>query len=204
MNVYQIPIRYLPFEKQIKAARLLHLLCSFLFLFNAWVDFNQPTASPLFVVTQIACFLLIICYVFFGKYLAPSPKKAHFVFRLMETFACLYAAWYFLQVLNLPFQSTLEVITFIGILYLMMMERNLFREVNISLDEKGIRLPSFSTNKRIPWSQIEQMRIRNDFISINTTDNRFLQYEISKVLTDTEIDTMNAWCIKRYTPDSKN
>jgi len=199
MKAYQIPIRYLPFEKQIKAARLLHLLVAFLFLLNAWIDFNQPNPSAFFVITQIACFILIFIYVLLGKHLISSPKKAHFIFRVVEVLAGLYASWYFLSFLNLPFQSTLSVITVLGLFYLLLMERNLFKEVFLTLDEKGIRLPSFGKTRQIPWAQVDQMRIRNDFISINTKDNRFLQYEISQVLTDTSIDEMNAWCLQRYT-----
>lgn len=199
MIEYKIPISYLPYEKQITSARLLHLLTSFLFMFNAWIDFQQATPSLLFVVVQIACSLLVFSYVILGKKLTSDAARSNFLFRLLEITGFSFAAWYFFSALNSPLQGSLVVATLIGLLYLLFMERNIFNPVDILLNEKGIRLPGMPKSKLLPWNEIENLRIRNDFISINTKDNRFLQFEINRVLSDTDIDEMNNWCIRHFT-----
>jgi hypothetical protein len=199
MIEYRIPISYLPYEKQIRSARLLHLLTSFLFMFNAWIDFQQPTPSLLFVVVQIACSLLVFTYVILGKKLTSDAARSNFLFRLLEITGFSFAAWYFFSALNSPLQGSLVVATLIGLLYLLLMERNIFKPVDILLNEKGIRLPGMNKSQLLPWNEIDNLRIRNDFISINTKDNRFLQFEINRVLSDTDIDEMNNWCIRHFT-----
>jgi len=199
MIEYRIPISYLPYEKQIRSARLLHLLTSFLFMFNAWIDFQQATPSLLFVVVQIACSLLIFSHVIFGKKLNSDAARSNIFFRLLEIAGFVFAAWYFFSALNSPLQGSLVVATLIGLLYLLFMERNIFKPVDVLLNEKGICLPGMNRSQLLSWKEIDNLRIRNDFISINTKDNRFLQYEINRILSDAEIDEMNSWCIRHFT-----
>jgi hypothetical protein len=199
MKEYLIPVRYLPFEKQIKSARLLHLLTSFLFMFNAWIGFRQPTPPLLFVVSQIALSLIISVYVVLGKTLIKDVARSNFIFRLLETAGFCYASWYFFSEMNERLQGSLSIATLMGILYLMLMERKIFNSAHITLSEKGIRLPGLPKSDLLKWDQIENIRIRSDFASINTKDNRFLQYEINEVLSDAEIDEINAWGMAQFT-----
>jgi len=199
MTEYHVPVNYPPFQKQIRSARLLHLLTSFLFIFNAWIDFQQSTPSLLFVTSQIACSLLVFTYVLFGKHLTSNTVRSNLYFRLLEIASFSYAAWYFLSSLHLLLQGSLTMATLVGLVYLMFMERNIFKPVSVVLNEQGILLPGMSKAKLLSWKEIDNLRIRNDFISINTKDNRFLQYEINQVLSDKEIDEMNSWFISQFT-----
>ena len=195
MKELLVPVRFLPYEKQIRYARLLHLLASSIFMLNAWIGYKLPSPPLLFVVSQIAISLVIFVYVVLGKMLIKDVAQSNFLFRLLEAAGFFSAAWYFFKHMNAPLQGSLAILTLIGILYLMFTERKIFKPAYISFREKGIILPGVPKSDLLKWDQIENIRIRSDFASINTKDNRFLQYEINQVLSDEEIDTVNAWCV---------
>ena len=95
MASYKIPIFFEPFEKQKKAARLLHLLAGFLMIANAWGDYRQSTPALLFVVVQIAGALLAILFALAGKRLFSNQAGMNSIFRLAEAAILFYAASYF-------------------------------------------------------------------------------------------------------------
>jgi hypothetical protein len=199
MHRYIIPVFSDQLERQKKAARLLHLLAGFLMIANAWGDFNQPTPNLLFVVVQIATALLVVVYAFAAKKLLPEGRTTNSIFRLLEAIVLLYAAWYFFSRMHLSFMGTLQLFAGGGLLLLFFSERNVFAPAEIHITEKGIQLPGSFSRRLIEWKDVENMRIRNDYISINTRQNQFLQFETGTILSELQIDEMNAWCIQQFT-----
>ena len=199
MHRYTIPVFSEQIERQKKAARLLHLLAGFLMIANAWGDFKQPNPNLLFVVVQIATALLVILYAFAAKKIFPEGRSTNSVFRLLEATVLLYAAWFFFSVMNLSFMGTLQLLAGAGLLLLFFTERNVFAPVQIHIDEKGIQLPGSFAQRFIEWKNVENMRIRNDYISVNTKQNKFIQFETATILSELQMDEMNAWCIQQFT-----
>jgi hypothetical protein len=199
MASYSIPVYFEPFERQKKAARLLHLLAGFLMIANAWGDFNQPTPNLVFVVVQVAGAMLCILFAFAGKKVFPDSKNTNQLFRLIEALLFVYAAWYFFSKMNLTFMGLLQVLAAIGLLLLFITERKIFSATNVRIDDKGIHTPNNLADRFIAWNEIENMLIKNDFISINTTKNQFIQYETNIILSELEMDEMNAFCREQFT-----
>lgn len=199
MASYSIPVYFEPFERQKKAARLIHFLAGFLMIANAWGDFNQPTPDLIFVVVQVAGALICILFAFAGKKVFPQSKNTNQVFRLIETLLFAYAAWYFFTKMNLTLMGFLQVLAAIGLLMLFITERKIFSATNIRIDEKGIHTPNNLADRFIAWNEIENMLIKNDFISINTIKNQFIQYETNIILSELEMDEMNAFCREQFT-----
>jgi len=202
MADYKIPIFFEPFERQKKAARLLHLLAGFLMIANAWGDFKQPTPNLVFVVIQISCALLAVLYAFLAKKLFPEQGLSNTIFRLMEAVALLYAARYFFSELNLTLMGLLQVLAGLGLLFLFFSERKIFTACTIKIDDKGVHTPSNITDRLIEWKDIDNMRVRNDYISINTKQNHFLQYNTDIVLSELQMDEMNEFCRKHFVAGS--
>ncbi|MFT3844662.1 MAG: hypothetical protein QM725_06395 [Lacibacter sp.] len=197
MATYKVPIFFEPFVKQKRAARLLHLLAGFLMIANAWGDFKQPTPNLFFVVVQIAAALVTLLYAFAGKKIFGLSSIMNGLFRLAEAAVLFYAAWYFNN-MNLTMMSWLQVIGGAGLLLLFITERKIFTPCFVRIDEKGIYLPNNFGEKLIEWKDIDNMLIKNDFISINTVQNQFIQYETGVVLSELQMDEMNAYCREKF------
>jgi hypothetical protein len=189
--------------KQKRAALLIHLSAAFLLLGNAYIAFTS-TANPglVFIVVQIAASIMILSKVLTGDALYKNTLLAHNIFRLIEMTCFMYAAYYFMNSLHLQMMSTLEILSASGLLYLFFSEQKIYKNQAIVLDDTGILFPAAEKRKKLVWSDIENMRIRNDFVSINTKHNRFIQYETGFVYADAALDEMNAWCFRHITPNA--
>lgn len=171
---------------------------------NAWGVFNDHASPDLFfVVLQVAMSLLTISYVVSGRTLFPKELIAHRFFRLAEIILLSYASYYFYSILHYHLMSLLQAVSVAGLCYLLMAERYVFKSQFIQLEKDGIHLPAAEKNKLISWNSVENLRIRNDYVSVNTTENRFIQFETNHIYTETELDSMNAWCFQQL-PSNKN
>lgn len=196
MPSYSIPIRFEPFERQKKAARLVHFLAAFLMLANAWGDFNQPTPNLLFTVVQIAGSLITLVYAFAGKKILGTSRNG--LFRIMEALIFVFAAWYFYSKMNLHLMGLLQILAAVGLIMLFITERTIFTPTVVTIDEKGITTPNNIKNRFMPWASIDNMLIKNDFVSINTIHNHFIQYETNVMLSELQMDEMNAFCRRHF------
>ncbi|MFN9710850.1 MAG: hypothetical protein ACK55K_05515 [Bacteroidota bacterium] len=196
--MYQIPVISTAAIKQQKAAKYIHLCAAFLMMANAWGEFNS-TANPrlTFVVIQIAISIKIIFYIYGGKKFFSKPIFSHRPLRILEVVVFAYSAHYFYTQHHQHLISLLQAVTAIGLFYLFFSERKSFQKQFIQINEQGILLPAVDQMKPLLWSSIDNLRIRNDYISINTKENRFIQYENGTPFSETELDKMNAWCFQQ-------
>jgi len=197
MTTYKVPIFFEPFEKQKKAARLLHLLAGFLMMANAWGDYKQPTPDLLFVVVQVAGAILSVLFAVAGKRMFSNSAAMNGIFRLGEAGVLFYAAWYSFG-MNFSFMGTLQIIGGLGLLLLFFTERKIFSASYVSIEEKGIYTPNNMGNRLIEWKDVDNMLIKNDFVSINTKQNQFIQYETGIVLSELQMDEINAFCREKF------
>ncbi|MFY7838662.1 MAG: hypothetical protein ACOVP7_00240 [Lacibacter sp.] len=197
-TTYNIPIFFEPFEKKKKAARLLHLLAGFLMIANAWGDFKNPTPNLLFVVVQIAAALILISYAFTGKKWSANQGAANGIIRILGAVVLFHAASYFYTI-NDSLRSLLQVFGAAGLLLLFFTERKIFKQCVVTIDEKGVHTPANLKDRVIEWKDIENMIVKNDFVSINTVQNHFIQYETGAVLSELQMDEMNAYCRSKFT-----
>lgn len=198
MTTYKIPIFFEPFEKQKKAARLLHLLAGFLMIANAWGDFKTPTPNLVFIVVQIAAALFIISYAFSGKKWSTNQNSSNGLIRLLAAAILFYASSYFLS-MNDGLRAVLQVFGALGLLLLFFTERKIFKPCEVLIDEKGVHIPGNLKARIIEWKDIDNMLIKNDFVSINTVQNHFIQYETGAVLSELQMDEANAYCREKFT-----
>ena len=198
MNTYRIPIFFEPFEKQKKAARLLHLLAGFLMFANAWGNYHNSTPHLFFIVVQVAAAIIIIVYAFAGKRMVLNQGWSNGMFRLIGAAVLLFASWHFFGE-NDMLRALLQFFGGGGLLLLFYTERKIYQPCHVQIDEKGVRTPNNLKDRLIEWKNIENMVIKNDFVSINTIQNQFIQYETAVVLSELQMDEMNAFCRERFT-----
>lgn len=169
---------------------------------NAWGDFKQPTPNLIFVVVQIAGALLTLLFALMGKRMFSNLAGMNGIFRMAEAAILFYAAWYFFG-MNLTLMGMLQMVGGIGLLLLFFTERKIFSACNVRIEEKGIYTPNNLGDRLIEWKDIDNMLIKNDFISINTKQNQFIQYETGVVLSELQMDEMNAYCREKFAKASQ-
>lgn len=205
MESYTIPVHLPQVEKQLKAANLIHLLTSFLLIANAWGAFQStPHPKLWFVVMQIALSILILSLVLGGKAIFQNKNKTARLFRIIEAIGFWHAAWFFYTEMNGMMMSLFQAIIGGGLLYLWFHERKIYRKQAVLLQEKGVLLPAFFNDRRYAWKEIENLRIRNDYFSLNTQENNFIQFEVSATFSESELDAMNAWCFQMLSVNTKD
>jgi hypothetical protein len=201
--VYKIPVISVSAIKQKRAARLIHISVALLLIGNAYGAFKS-TANPdlIFIVAQIAISIMIFTKVVTGDKLYTNALLSHNLFRIGEIFCLLYATYYFSNNLHNNLMSFFTLLGACGLIYLVFSEQKIFKKQLIRMDEKSIQLPIGEGGKKIAWNQIDNLRIRNDYVSINTKQNRFIQFETNHFYNDNTLDEMNAWCFRHLTAET--
>jgi hypothetical protein len=77
---------------------------------------------------------------------------------------------------------------------LLFTERKIFHDAFLLFSKNNITIPGYFSNKVIPWSVIENIVVRQDFVTIYYPGNRYMQYEMLAEVTDTDIKTINLFC----------
>jgi hypothetical protein len=143
-------------------------------------------------------------YAVAGKKIFHESKNTHRIFRLLETVVFLYAAWYFFNVMNLQLMGFLQILAAVGLFMLFISERNIFSPSEVLVNEKGIYTPGNMASRFIPWTEIDNMLVKSDYVSINTLKNQFIQFEINTILSDEQIDAINAFCREKFAKNMKS
>jgi hypothetical protein len=88
---------------------------------------------------------------------------------------------------------SLFVFAFLCII-LLFSERKIFQETNILFDEQGILIPGDYRDHLVKWDAIEDVVVREDFLTIFHKKEKYLQYQVMQDLSTLELAKMNAFC----------
>lgn len=78
-------------------------------------------------------------------------------------------------------------------LLLLFTERRVFHDTDLVVKKEGIFIPGFF-NRQLPWSAIKDVVIRNDYITIFKTNEKYLQFELMSDIDALELQKLNAFC----------
>lgn len=79
-------------------------------------------------------------------------------------------------------------------LVLFFSEKRIFKETLLSFAEKGITLPGTYRDHLVPWSALESVVARRDFITLFHRGKKYLQYQVLQDLSELELVKVNAFC----------
>ncbi|GAA4459772.1 hypothetical protein GCM10023093_01360 [Nemorincola caseinilytica] len=75
-------------------------------------------------------------------------------------------------------------------------ERGAGQQLYIRIDEGGLRMPVTSRRRSIPWQDVERVLLRYGILSIDCTDNKLYQVEVSDT-SGIDIEVFEAFCNAR-------
>lgn len=76
-------------------------------------------------------------------------------------------------------------------------ERKLFAPTILKFTEEGIGIPGAYKEHWIEWAMLEDVTVRQDFITLFHRDKKYLQYQVMQDLSELEVVKMNAFCRER-------
>jgi len=191
--MYNVTVKIDGLDSRRRNASLLHLLIGF-FLIAKTADYYRLTEYRQFL--PIAPFLLVasfsLFYGFFRRRLDPSGSFNHRL-RLAQVVS--------FAVIGLMLTRFGRPIDYIGVfvfsalsLLLMVSERRIFMETTIRFDEQGILIPGNYRDHLVAWTDLSNVVVREDYLTIFHKKQKYLQYQVLQDLSTLEVAKMNAFC----------
>lgn len=201
--MYTVAVKIEGMEKRRRTTGLIHIIIGFFLLLKSF-DLYKLTGEMFSV--PVVLFLVIaiasLAYGFFRRRFDITAKH-NAGLRLLQTVAFLSFGVFMYR-----FGKTIDYATLFiwGFLTLMLFfsEKKVFQETVILFIKEGIKIPGTYKEHLVEWTLLEDVTVRNDFITLFHKDKKYLQYQVMQDLSELEVVKMNAFCkenIERETSD---
>ena len=185
---YDLPLE----EVKVKPHQVttLHLLCALAFIGTGTIIAVYNYTIPIWgVALLIAGCLLAGFTVFKNKWI--TSDKVTFPLRILELIISLAVALLsFAQ--HWKFPAFIFSMLSVAVIFALYWERATGGALFIHIDDEGVRLPVTSRKRFLNWAEIEQIVLRYGTLTIDCTDNRLFQYNITDADVDSEL--LEAYC----------
>src|SRR5438309_7915395 len=191
--MYSIDVKIEGIESRKRSAGLLHVVIG-LFLITKGSQYYQLTQYYNFWV--IAPFLLIasfsLFYGFFRKKIDLSAQYNYWL-RLIQAVSFTVLGILLTQAGRSIDYMSAFIFAFLCIV-LMFSERRIFQETIINIDGNGIKIPGYYKEHLVRWSELTQVVVREDFITLFHIKQKYLQFQVMQDLSTLEVAKITAYC----------
>lgn len=190
--MHRLAVKLEGIERRKRTTGLLHIAAGFFLLLKSldYFGLQQPafqSTLPYFLAAVVS-----LVYGGFKKLWDPQAKWNRWI-RLMQV--CAFAV---LAINFISFGQTVSAVLLfawsIGCLLLMFTERKVFHDAEMLFGRDGIFIPGYFTNRRLFWSNLKDVVVRPDYITIFQKDDSFLQYEVLKKAEAPALDEIALYC----------
>jgi hypothetical protein len=191
--MYSITVKIDDIEKRRRSAGLLHIVMGFFLIAKAadyYKHLGYKNFLPVIPVLLIAPFSLF--YGLFRKKLDPSAQYNNWL-RVLQAICFTVLGFLFINSENKIDYIVAFIFGFIS-LFLFFSERSIFNETTIFFDENGISIPGYYKEHLVKWEELEDVKLREDFITIFHAKQKYLQYQVMQDLSTLEVAKLNAFC----------
>jgi hypothetical protein len=191
--MYSIPIKIEGIERRKRGTGLLHIAAALFLIANAGAYYKQIgyqnflTVLPIYLVALIS-----LAYGLFRKKFDPSAQYNHWV-RMLQ-FLMFSILGIFMWQSEMDMRTLTVFLWAIICIPLLFTERKVFHDASLSFSNSNITIPGYFSTKVVPWSVVESVVVRNDFVTIHYPNNKYVQYEVLDQIAQTEIEKINRYC----------
>jgi hypothetical protein len=191
--MFDIPVKIEGIEKRRQSVGMFHILAGLFLAANASLIFKYLNYNNFWSLLPVYIIALIsIIYGSFRKNM-DAGFKYNRMLRLLQLLTFLVLAVILLRSENVSRSVSLFLWAAIC-LALLFTEWFNFTQPIVKINNEGITVPGSFSTKRINWNMLESVKVRKDYITLNYTNNQYLQFEILETLTGTEIERINLFC----------
>lgn len=198
--MHKIFVKIESLERRKRSVGVIHIIAGFYLLANALsvskhFNYQLLTGLPFVLVALVS-----LLYGFLRKRIDASGRRNSGIrFLQMISFLVLAiivskygSAWTYF-----PFFAW-QVVT----LMLLYSERMLFREAALVLTKEGIQVPGVMKHHLLPWTELERVIVRADYVTLFRNDKKYVQLEVAKDITPAALDALNAYSAEQIATHS--
>jgi small-conductance mechanosensitive channel len=191
--MFKISVKLEGIERRKRSTGLLHIVAGFFLVLSTGSYYSHTSGASLNLMVPVYIVALIsLGYGALRKKLDPPARYNHWI-RVLQ-----FLTFAFLAISLGPLISTLRLLSIvlwaIVILFLMFTERKMFEDTDLQIKEEGVFVPGYFRSHVIPWQLMEAFVLRPDFLTITRKDQKYVQLELLKGLTASEIQAINSFC----------
>ena len=188
--MHRIAIKIDGIERRKKSTGLFHVIAGLFLIANSAEYYKQLNYQNFFAVLPM--YLVATASLLYGLFrnrMDPHAEFNHWM-RMLQ-----FLVFSILGILMLKskieFRNMSLLIWAVVCILLLFTERKVFHDAYLSVGKSNITIPGYFSNKVIPWSVIDNVIVRQDYVTIYYPQNRYLQYEVMSQLNDLEIKNIN-------------
>ncbi|MEO5684573.1 MAG: hypothetical protein ABIQ88_18170 [Chitinophagaceae bacterium] len=193
MNALAISIVHPAYENIKRMGRFLHFIAGLLILLNAIHQLQQPVLNHLYFWCQLFIGLDILIVVFTNRNLVQELPRMNSIFRFIECVIFLGAAAILLSETNWIMGSVLVLIS-AAYAYLLFCEQKISTVEQVKFNHIGITISGIPQSEFFLWARINDIAIRYDSITIETSDSKKIHFPLRQNLQFEELDQIHEFC----------
>lgn len=191
--MHRLAIKIDGIERRKRSTGLFHIIAGLFLIANAAEFYKQstyqnfPAVLPIFFVAVVS-----IVYGLFRNKLDAKAQANHWM-RMMQFLMFAVLGILMLQS-KMDFRNFTLFMWAVICIFLLFTERKIFHDAFLLVGKNSITIPGYFSNKVVPWSVIENIVVRPDFVTLYYPGNRYIQYEMLVEINDVEIEKVNQFC----------
>lgn len=192
--MYSVAVKIEGVESRRRSAGVLHIVVGFFMIFNIA---NYCRLTEYRKTWPLLALILLIASVslFYGFFRRKMDLSAHYNYwlRLVQVVGFTILGFIMLRTGRASDYVGVFVFALLCIV-LMFSERKIFQPTSIYIDEQGVKVPGYYRDHTISWSELSEVVVREDFLTIFYVNQKYLQFQVVQDLSTLEVAKMNAFC----------
>jgi hypothetical protein len=190
MYTFDIVIENL--HKRYTQLQALHIMAGLLVLVYGLRGFSDLPKTSMQLYTGLPIAIAILVISIFRKHFLMSIERNQ-LFRVIEaafiTMAALHFFKYGFTITGIGF-----IATAIFLLFMLMIENQVLGGFKIVVSDNGVTRNTGLQKKTIPWSEIQNVMVRDGILTVDLKNNYLMQSKIAARMSFAEIEEFNEWC----------
>jgi len=194
--MHSLPIKIEGIERRKRSTGLLHIIAGFFLIVNAAEYYKELQFRNFLSVSPF--FLGGLISLVYGAFRKKFDDAAHYNHLVRMLQFLMFSVMGVLMIRSAWEYRTISLFIWaVACILLLFTERKVFHDAHLTFSQNSIAIPGYFSNKIIPWTVIDNVVVRPDFITIHYPGNKYLQYEVLSTVQNSDIETINAFCRQR-------
>ena len=200
--MYNLPVKIEGLEKRKRSSGILHMLAG-MFIVVTGSKLLRAQGNE-FIWLQVIMYVVGVSSMVYGAVRKKIDKQAKYNqwFRLAQMATFLMKGFVLIN-----YEDTITVISLFvwaGVtLLLWFSEKKVFKATELGLSKEGISVPGYYTEHQIPWTLVNDLVVRPDFVTITRENMSYVQLELLADIDRVQINRINEFAREQLTLHKK-